>query len=168
MISFPQLLSWGSSKKGTRWKSSPGVFDALSAECQNDHEHLPFQLTMPDGQWSFDTAAEAAYPDLTKRVASLVKKILENKGRTFIPRPQPWIQTLAVQHRQHKKRDQLIPPFQKRLPFFLRGIGRKRGLTKRCHKDSTGLVLGTLQSNLYRKLKGSLTRWMKMFWIKLP
>eukprot|EP00435_Cladocopium_sp_Y103_P022564 s4461_g5.t1 len=34
----------GKSKSGgTRWKSSPGVFSALEAICQNDHEHLPYQ-----------------------------------------------------------------------------------------------------------------------------
>ena len=89
-VFFHNCCHGGQRKKGTRWKSTPGVFDALSAVCQNDHEHLPFQVTRLDGQWAFDTAAEAAYPSvLTKRVAHLVKLILETQGRTFVPRPPP-------------------------------------------------------------------------------
>ena len=136
-VFFHNCCHGGQRKKGTRWKSTPGVFDALSAVCQNDHEHFPFQVTRLDGQWAFDTAAEAAYPGvLTKRVAHLVKLVLEIQGRTFVPRPLPRLHTLAAQHRQHKKRDQLIPeffaiqklpithtltPFQKLLPSYAKG-----------------------------------------------
>ena len=142
-VFFHNCCHGGQRKKGTRWKSSPGVFDALSATCQNDHEHLPFQVNRIDGQWAFDTAAEAAYPSvLTKKVASLVKKLLEAQGRVFVPRPLPRIQTLAAQHRQHKKRDQLIPEFftiqstpvtqnltsfQKLLPSFSKGESPEEG-----------------------------------------
>lgn len=79
----------------------------MSAVCQNDHEHLPFQVTMIDGPWAFNTVAEATQVHSPKKVASLVKRLLETKDRAFVPRPLPRIQTLAAQHRQHKKRDQL-------------------------------------------------------------
>ena len=122
------------------------MFDSLAAECQNDHEHLPFQLHMTSGQWSFDTSAEAAHPTvLTQRVASLVKQFLETKGCVFVPRPFPRINTLAAQHRQHRKRDQLIPeffaiqwcptthklsPLQKLLPSSSQGDSPEEGVNK--------------------------------------
>jgi len=92
--------------------------------------------------WSFDTSNEAAYPELlTQRVASAIQKFLDSKNVSFEPPPILRINTLAVQHRQHKKRNQLIPEFantrwlpadtvihdsQTVMPSSLRGIPRKR------------------------------------------
>eukprot|EP00435_Cladocopium_sp_Y103_P026492 s3071_g6.t1 len=100
--------------KGTRWKSSPGVFSALEAVCQNDHEHLPYQVLSSDAGWTFDTSLEAAYPKLlTDRVAHLVQLALQHKGYSFVPPANPRINTLASQHRQHRQRQQLIPEYSK-------------------------------------------------------
>ena len=135
----------GGRKKGTRWKSSPAVFDALSAVCQDDHEHLPFQVTLTEGQWSFDAAAEAAYPDLlTKRVASLVKRFWKIRAAPLYPDhchgSKPW------QYRiNNTKSDQLIrefltiqwipltqklPPFQKLLHSFSKGDMPEEGINQ--------------------------------------
>ena len=111
-VFFHNCCHGGQRRKGTRWKSTPGVFERLSATCANDHEHLTYQVQHTDGSWSFDTAAEAAYPELlTRRVAEAVKHFLMQRNLIFRPPPNPRIKTLAVQHRQHKKRSQLIPEF---------------------------------------------------------
>ena len=111
-VFFHNCCHGGQRKKGTRWKSTPGVFATLAATCADDHEHLPYQVQQTNGSWSFDTAAEAAYPELlTRRVATAVKNFLMQRNLIFRPPPNPRIKTLAVQHRQHKKRSQLIPEF---------------------------------------------------------
>ena len=107
-----QLLPWRPKEKGTRWKSTPGVFTQLTAHCQNDHDHLPYQVQSQNGTWTFDTSSEAAYPQLlAARVAAAVKKFLLTKNIPFSLPPNPREKTLAAQHRQHKKRNQLIPEF---------------------------------------------------------
>lgn len=59
---------------------------------------------------TFDTSSEAAYLDLlTQRVAAAIQSVA--KKFSFRPPPNPRVHTLAVQHRQHKKRQQLIPEF---------------------------------------------------------
>ena len=111
-VFFHNCCHGGQRKKGTRWKSTPGVFHGLSATCQNDHDHLPYQVHTENGTWTFDTASEAAYPELlTQRVADAIRKFLSPKGFSFAPPPNPRLTSLAMQHRQHKKRGQLIPDF---------------------------------------------------------
>ena len=111
-IFFHNCCHGGQRKKGTRWKSTPGVFTQLTAHCQNDHDHLPYQVQSQNGTWTFDTSSEAAYPQLlAARVAAAVKKFLLTKNIPFSLPPNPREKTLAAQHRQHKKRNQLIPEF---------------------------------------------------------
>jgi len=111
-VFFHNCCHGGQRKKGTRWKSSPGVFHTLSATCQNDHDHLPYQVHTEDGTWIFDTASEAAYPELlTQRVAAAIRNFLSPRNFSFAPPPNPRLTSLAMQHRQHKKRRQLIPEF---------------------------------------------------------
>ena len=74
-------------------------------------------------------------------VAAAIRTFLTAKKFSFSPPPNPRINTLAVQHRQHKKPDQLISEFavihwlpshrkindsQKVIPSSLRGIPRRR------------------------------------------
>ena len=93
-VFFHNCCHGGQRRKGTRWKSSPQVFAHLAAECQNDHDHLPYQIQMANGKWSFDTSTEAAYPALlTRRVASMLKVFLQTRNCSFVPRPpriKPW------------------------------------------------------------------------------
>eukprot|EP00435_Cladocopium_sp_Y103_P027530 s3375_g6.t2 len=111
-VFFHNCCHGGQRRKGTRWKSSPGIFSALQATCQNDHEHLPYQVLSSDAGWPFDTSLEAAYPKLlTDRVAHLVQLALQHKGYSFVPPANPRINTLASQHRQHRQRQQLIPEY---------------------------------------------------------
>jgi hypothetical protein len=58
------MLPWRSTKEGNSLEVHPEVFNALAAVCQDDHEHLPYQIREEQGAWSFDTASEAAYPEL--------------------------------------------------------------------------------------------------------
>eukprot|EP00435_Cladocopium_sp_Y103_P060513 s739_g22.t1 len=112
-VFFHNCCHGGQRRKGTRWKSSPGLFSALEATCQHDHEHLPYQVLPSDAGWTFDTSMGAAYPKLlTDRVATLVQQALQSKGYSFIAPINPRINTLAIQHRQHRKRQQLIPEYK--------------------------------------------------------
>ena len=87
-IFFHNSCHGGQRKKGTRWKSTPGVFTQLTAHCQNDHDHLPYQVQSQNGTWTFDTSSEAAYPQLlAARVAAAVKKFLLTKNIPFFPPP---------------------------------------------------------------------------------
>ena len=111
-VFFHNCCHGGQRKKGTRWKSTPGVFHVLAAVCQNDHDHLPYQVHTENGSWIFDTASEAAYPSLlTQRVADVIRKFLPPEKFSFAPPPNPRLTSLAMQHRQHKKRRQLIPEY---------------------------------------------------------
>ena len=110
-IFFHNCCHGGQRKKG--WKSTPGVFHTLAAVCQNDHDHLPYQVHTENGAWIFDTSSEAAYPHLlTQRVAAALRTFLSQKEFSFTPPPNPRLTSLANQHRQHKKRRQLIPEFR--------------------------------------------------------
>ena len=80
-----QLLPWRPKEKGTRWKSTPGVFTQLTAHCQNDHNHLRYQVQSQNGTWTFDISTEAAYPQLlAARFAAAVKKFLLCKIFPFL------------------------------------------------------------------------------------
>jgi len=128
----------------------------LTAHCQNDHDHLPYQVRSDDGTWTFDTSSEAVYPALlAARVAAAVKKFLQAKNISFFPPPNPRIKTLAVQHRQHKRRSQLVPEFaairwllstvsltdqQKLIPSSLRGEYQEGDPEERSNGD---VLVGT-------------------------
>ena len=99
---------------------------------------------------------EAAYPDLlTRRVASLLKKFLQLRNCSFVPRPLPRIQKLAAQHRQHKRRQQLVPEFihmawvpeitpltdmQKHLPSSFQGECEEETLNSKSEHQNMKLV----------------------------
>jgi hypothetical protein len=68
----------------------------LTAHCQNDHDHLPYQVRSDDGTWTFDTSSEAVYPALlAARVAAAVKKFFQAKNISFFLPPtlglKPWL-----------------------------------------------------------------------------
>jgi hypothetical protein len=90
-----------------------------------------------------------------QRVASAVRKFLESKNISFQPLTLPRIHTLAVQHRQHKKRSLLIPEFsdihwlhantvihdsQKVIPSSLRGEYQEGDPMERSNDD---ILVGT-------------------------
>ena len=147
-------------KKGTRWKSAPGVFTQLTAHCQNDHNHLRYQVQSQNGTWTFDISTEAAYPQLlAARFAAAVKKFCYAKIFPFFLPPIPRGKTLAAQHRQHQKRNQLIPEFAetrwlsptisltdskkgslhlKSDPFIFKGMPRREGAHKKGQKEMVG------------------------------
>ena len=82
-VFFHNCCHGGHRKKGTRWKSTP---QSLPAVCQNDHEHLPYQVHSENGTWSFDTSSEAAYLELlTQSVASASRIFWHPKSFLFAP-----------------------------------------------------------------------------------
>ena len=68
-------------RKSTGWLSTPGVYRPLEATCQNDHPHDPWGVHWKNGEWVFDTAAEAAYPSLlAQRAAECLVKAAKSRG----------------------------------------------------------------------------------------
>ena len=55
-VTFHACCHGSQRKKRTTWLSTPHVFEPLRAECQEDHEHLPFGISWHLGRWHFDTA----------------------------------------------------------------------------------------------------------------
>ena len=70
-------------RKHTAWLSTPGVFDALSAACNNDHAHEQWGVRWQSGSWVFDTSTEAHYPHL------LAQRAVECLVRYFTARGFP-------------------------------------------------------------------------------
>ena len=111
-IFFHNCCHGGQRKKGTRWKSTPGVFTQLTANCQNDHDHLPYQVQSQNGTWTFDTSSEAAYPQLlAARVAAAVKKFFVKQKPFFFSPPKSQRENVSRSTPPAQKRNQLIPEF---------------------------------------------------------
>ena len=111
-VEFDTCCHGGSRKKLTRWKSTQGIFDTLQKFCSGDHEHEPYQVRWNGSHWTFDTASEAAYPStLCRTVAEILKSHVTALGKSLC-HPQPLRHlTLAMQHRQHRRRQALIPEY---------------------------------------------------------
>eukprot|EP00435_Cladocopium_sp_Y103_P014978 s6236_g3.t1 len=59
--------------KTTRLKGTPGVFDYLAGRCDGMCEHATWKVQKQGDRWSFNTAAEAQYPQLlAQRMVSAV------------------------------------------------------------------------------------------------
>ena len=111
-VEFDTCCHGGSRKKLTRWKSTAGIFDKLRKFCAGDHEHEPYQVRWNGSHWAFDTASEAAYPStLCRTIAELLQSHVTTLGKSLC-HPQPIRHlTLAMQHRQHRRRKALISEY---------------------------------------------------------
>lgn len=112
MILFHACCHGSPRKKHTAWLSSPTVFDALRAECQGDHEHLPFGVSWLQGKWHFDTAAERVYPKLlAQRAAACLVQAATKANLSLQPELRLHDQATAALGRQTKRHPPLIPEF---------------------------------------------------------
>lgn len=111
-VCFDNCMHGGLHKKGTRIRASDKAFTALALDCDGSHNHLPWKLALMDSHWTFSTAAEAAYPALLcKRYADILKCLLPAALLVYTIKHFK-MDTLAIQGRQHKAADQLIPEFR--------------------------------------------------------
>ena len=114
MVKFHACCHGSTRRKNTGWLSTPGVFDALTAECQNDHEHEPWGVQWKAGTWVFDTSSEAQYPTL------LAQRAVDCLCRAFAARNLPLEKPLrlhdlstATTGKQTKKHKPLIPEYHR-------------------------------------------------------
>ena len=114
MVKFHACCHGSTRRKNTGWLSTPGVFEALAAECQNDHEHEPWGVQWKAGTWVFDTSSEAQYPTL------LAQRAVDCLRRAFAARNLPLEKPLrlhdlstAIQGKQTKKHKPLIPEYHR-------------------------------------------------------
>ena len=111
-VHFSMCMHGGQRKKATRLRSTPQVFHVLSAECDAKHEHVPYGHRWSDGLWTFDTAAEAQYPQLfCKRLvqaasAAVSPSLLASTAARFR------LESLAAVGSQTMKHPPLIPEFK--------------------------------------------------------
>ena len=99
-------------RKLTGWLSTPGVYSALSATCQNDHPHDPWGVRWAAGSWIFDTASEAAYPVLlSQRAAACLAAVALSRGFALKPPFRLHDKAMAAQGKQSRKHPPLIPEF---------------------------------------------------------
>ena len=100
-------------RKSTGWLSTPDVYSSLEATCQNDHPHDPWGVHWKNGEWVFDTAAEAAYPSLlAQRAAECLVKAAKSRGLSLQAPERLHDVTTAAQGKQTRKHRALIPEFR--------------------------------------------------------
>ena len=114
MVLFHACCHGSSRRKHTGWLSTPGVFDALNATCQNDHEHEPWGVKWNAGTWVFDTATEAHYPHLlAQRAVECIVRSLLSRGFSVDKPLRLHDRSTAVQGKQSKKHKSLVPEYHR-------------------------------------------------------
>lgn len=75
-VDFHVCMHGGERNKRTRFLSSPGLYDALEAECDQSHTHKPWFVLQRGAQLEFATAMEAEYPKtLCTRMANCLREL---------------------------------------------------------------------------------------------
>ena len=111
-VCFDSCMHGGLRAKSTMLLSTAGVFESLALRCDHSHSHLPWGLTQTNGAWTFDTAAEAAYPSLLcVRLAACVVQFCGHDC-LHLQYNQLRMTSLQSQGRQHRQQSQLIPDFR--------------------------------------------------------
>ena len=112
MVDFHSCCHGSQRRKLTGWLSTPEVYAGLQAECQNDHEHLPFGVAQVQGVWKFDTSLEAAYPKLlAQRAATCLANFVTARRLHLQPKPKLHDSSTAVQGLQSRRHVALIPEY---------------------------------------------------------
>ena len=89
-IEFQQCMHGGMRDKWTMFMTNrPDCFAELAKTCDQAHDHLPWGIYFAEDSWKFQTAEEAAYPQLLcDRIANIVRIDLERRGVCFVnPKP---------------------------------------------------------------------------------
>ena len=77
---FHACMHGGERNKRTRLLASQGLYDELSAECDNSHQHKPWFVVQRGSGLEFATALEAEYPRvLSTRMAACLKRQAEQR-----------------------------------------------------------------------------------------
>ena len=99
-------------RKHTAWLSTPGVFDALSAACNNDHAHEQWGVRWQSGSWVFDTSTEAHYPHLlAQRAVECLVRYFTARGFSVSKPLRLRDLSTAAQGKQTKKHRPLVPEY---------------------------------------------------------
>eukprot|EP00435_Cladocopium_sp_Y103_P045469 s290_g13.t1 len=111
-VTFHACCHGSTRRKSTGWLSTPGVYSALSATCQNDHDHEPWGVRWSGETWIFDTAAEAAYPVLlSQRAAACLVAVARARNFSLTPPLRLHDMATAAQGKQSRRHPPLIPEF---------------------------------------------------------
>ena len=112
MITFHACCHGGRRRKHTGWLSTPGVFDQLAAQCQNDHDHLPFGVSSKQGKWHFDTSDERVYPRLlAQRAAACLVRAASKAGFSLHATTRLHDESTAALGKQSRRHKPLIPEY---------------------------------------------------------
>ena len=109
VITFSACMHGSLRDKRTSFLTSADCLSSLRLDCNRQHEHAAWSVRYNNGQWSFDTAAEAEYPFLvcTRYVACLMPKC----GLPGSPPLPGHLQRLAAAQKQSRRGKPLIPEF---------------------------------------------------------
>lgn len=80
-VRFHACCHGSSRRKHTEWRSTPGVYSAVTATCDNTHQHEPWRVQWSGTSWSFNTSLEADFPVLlSQRAAACMVWVAIDKG----------------------------------------------------------------------------------------
>ena len=104
-VDFSMCMWGGDRPKSTRFKCTRDFLSSMAKDCDGSHVHKPYTIFKDKGDWKFDTAAEAEYPQkLCDEIAQLFAKEIPLNSQEPVKRP-------CV--RQTRRHSQLIPEFKK-------------------------------------------------------
>jgi hypothetical protein len=119
MVLFHACCHGSTRRKNTGWLSTPGVYDAWSATCKNDHPHEPWGVKWQAGSWVFDISAKAQYPHLlAQRATACLVHFLTRKGFEIAKPLRLHDKATAVRGKQTKKHRPLVPEHHRRIELL--------------------------------------------------
>ena len=113
MVLFHACCHGPTRRKNTGWLSTPGVYDAWSATCKNDHPHEPWGVKWQAGSWVFDISAKAQYPHLLAQRATACLVQFLTKHRPLVTEYHRIVEIHA---------DEPAPENSKQLPPHVTGV----------------------------------------------
>ena len=114
MVQFHACCHGSTRRKHTGWLSTTGVYEALRATCNNEHQHEPWGVRWQAGSWVFDTSMEAQYPVLlAQRATECLINFLVTKGLSVSKPLRLHDESVAVLGKQNKKHKPLVPEYHR-------------------------------------------------------
>ena len=157
MVRFHSCCHGSRRRKDTGWLSTPAVFSALCAMCNNDHPHDPWGVSWQMGMWKFDTSSEASYPALlAQRATTCLVKYAQDHHWNLQPQPRLHDLSTASVGKQSKKHKPLVPEYH-RVAFQSRHVqvpdGAKIIAPQKGGMDREEEDLGSSMQNLAEEVK---------------
>ena len=111
-VDFSACMHGGSRPKSTRLRTSCKHLLQLRRECDNNHVHKQWTITLGADSWNFSTASEAEYPALlSKRIATIFASLAPADSLTYTEKFFR-LNSLFLMGKQTTAHQQMIPEFK--------------------------------------------------------